>query len=45
MISAGQLKALGAPGKSRSKLLPDVPTMIEQGFPGDPGDAWVGIMT
>jgi len=44
MISGGQLKALAVTGKSRSKLLPDVPTMIEQGFPEIQGDTWVGIM-
>lgn len=44
MISGGQLKALAVTGKSRSKLLPDLPTMIEQGFPEIQGDTWVGIM-
>jgi tripartite-type tricarboxylate transporter receptor subunit TctC len=44
MISGRQLKALAVTGKSRSQLLPDVPTMIEQGFPEIQGDTWVGIM-
>jgi tripartite-type tricarboxylate transporter receptor subunit TctC len=44
MISGRQLKALAVTGKSRSQLLPDVPTMIEQGFPEIVGDTWVGIM-
>lgn len=44
MIAGKQLKALGVTGKTRSQLLPDVPTMIEQGFPEIVGDTWVGIM-
>ncbi|MDB5500223.1 MAG: protein BugT [Tardiphaga sp.] len=44
MIAGGQLRALAVTGKTRSPLLPEVPTMIEQGFPEIEGDAWVGIM-
>lgn len=44
MIAGGRLKALAVTGKTRSALLPDVPTMIEQGFPEIEGDTWVGIM-
>ena len=44
MISGRQLNALAVTGKTRSKLLPDVPTMIEQGFPEIQGDTWVGVM-
>jgi len=44
MIAGRQLKALAVTGKNRSQLLPDVPTMIEQGFPEIQGDTWVGIM-
>jgi tripartite-type tricarboxylate transporter receptor subunit TctC len=44
MIAGGRLKALAVTGKKRSPLLPDVPTMIEQGFPEIEGDTWVGIM-
>ena len=44
MVAGGQLKALAVTGKTRSQLLPDVPTMIEQGFPEIQGDTWVGIM-
>jgi len=32
-IKAGQLKAMGVIGDKRSPLLPDVPTMAEQGYP------------
>lgn len=44
MIAGGRLKALAVTGKTRSALLPDVPTMIEQGFPEIEGDTWVGIL-
>ncbi|KAF0119994.1 MAG: protein BugT [Xanthobacteraceae bacterium] len=44
MIAGGRLRALAVTGKTRSALLPDVPTMIEQGFPEIEGDTWVGIM-
>jgi tripartite-type tricarboxylate transporter receptor subunit TctC len=44
MIAGGRLKALAVTGKTRSALLPNVPTMIEQGFPEIEGDTWVGIM-
>jgi tripartite-type tricarboxylate transporter receptor subunit TctC len=44
MIAGKQLKALAVTGKTRSALLPDVPTMIEQDFPEIQGDTWVGIM-
>jgi tripartite-type tricarboxylate transporter receptor subunit TctC len=44
MIAGGRLKALAVTGATRSALLPDVPTMTEQGFPQITGDTWVGIM-
>lgn len=44
MIAGGRLRALAVTGKTRSALLPNVPTMIEQGFPAIEGDTWVGIM-
>ncbi|WP_252511293.1 Bug family tripartite tricarboxylate transporter substrate binding protein [Phreatobacter aquaticus] len=44
MIAGGRLRALAVTGKTRSALLPDVPTMVEQGFPEIEGDTWVGIM-
>lgn len=44
MIAGGRLRALAVTGKTRSPLQPNVPTMIEQGFPEVEGDTWVGIM-
>lgn len=43
-ISGGTLRALAVTGKTRSVILPNVPTMIEQGFPEIEGDTWVGVM-
>jgi tripartite-type tricarboxylate transporter receptor subunit TctC len=43
-LAGGQLKALGTSGKTRSQQLPNVATMIEQGFPEVEGDTWVGVM-
>src|SRR5262249_58616245 len=33
-IQAGMVRALGTSGKTRSPILPDVPTMTEAGVPG-----------
>jgi tripartite-type tricarboxylate transporter receptor subunit TctC len=42
-IAAGQLRALGVTAEKRSKALPDVPTMIEQGFPDFEVVTWFGF--
>jgi tripartite-type tricarboxylate transporter receptor subunit TctC len=39
----GAVKLVGVFGDKRSPLLPDVPTMIEQGYNVDTGDAWTGV--
>jgi len=43
-VSAGKLKALGTTGKSRSSVLPDVPTVAEAGVPGYEAGIWLGLM-
>ena len=43
-VSAGKLKALGTTGKSRSTVLPDVPTVSEAGVPGYEAGIWLGLM-
>lgn len=44
LLAGGQLKALAVSSRTRSPLLPDAPTMIEQGFPEIEGDTWVGVL-
>ena len=43
-IKAGMVRALGTSGKTRSSILPDVPTMQEAGVPGFNATLWVGFM-
>jgi tripartite-type tricarboxylate transporter receptor subunit TctC len=43
MIRAGKLKALAIMDDSRSHVLPDVPTVVEEGFKGYELFSWVGI--
>lgn len=42
-IQAGKLRALGTTGSQRVALLPDVPTIAEQGLPGFQFATWIGI--
>jgi tripartite-type tricarboxylate transporter receptor subunit TctC len=42
-IQSGKLKALAVTGKTRSALLPGVPTAIESGLPGYDVSAWFGV--
>jgi tripartite-type tricarboxylate transporter receptor subunit TctC len=42
-IKSGKLKALGFGGSTRSKLLPDVPTILEAGVPGYEASQWWGL--
>jgi tripartite-type tricarboxylate transporter receptor subunit TctC len=43
-IKEGTLRALAITSKTRSQILPDVPTMAEAGHPDIEGDSWVGIL-
>jgi len=43
-VQGGQVRALGTTGKTRSKLLPDVPTIAEAGVPGYEATIWLGLM-
>jgi len=43
-LKSGKLKALGTGGKTRSPVLPDVPTIAEAGVPGYEATNWWGIM-
>ncbi len=43
-IKEGRLRALAVTSKTRSQILPDVPTMTEAGYPDIAGDSWVGVL-
>jgi len=43
-IKDGTLRVLAVASKTRSQLLPDVPTMAEAGYPDIEGDSWVGVL-
>ncbi|HUN94963.1 MAG TPA: tripartite tricarboxylate transporter substrate binding protein [Bradyrhizobium sp.] len=43
-IAAGQVRALATTGKTRSGVLPDVPTVDEAGVPGYEATIWLGLM-
>jgi tripartite-type tricarboxylate transporter receptor subunit TctC len=43
-IQSGMVRALATSGKSRSAILPDVPTFAEAGVPGFQATLWVGFM-
>jgi tripartite-type tricarboxylate transporter receptor subunit TctC len=44
-IQAGQLRPLAATSPQRSPVLPDLPTVSEQGYPGFEAVSWIGILT
>jgi tripartite-type tricarboxylate transporter receptor subunit TctC len=43
-VRAGKVKAMGTTGKTRSTVLPDVPTLSEAGVPGYETGIWLGLM-
>ena len=42
-VRAGRIRAIGQTGAQRSPLLPEVPTMVEQGFAGFVVTGWAGM--
>lgn len=40
----GKLRAIGATGRKRFPAVPDVPTLIEQGYPDFEAIAWIGFL-
>jgi len=43
-VRAGKVKAIATTGKTRSDVLPDVPTLSESGVPGYEATIWLGMM-
>jgi tripartite-type tricarboxylate transporter receptor subunit TctC len=43
-VKDGRLRALAVMSKSRSQVLPDLPTIAEAGYPNLDGDGWVGFL-
>ncbi|MEW6452089.1 MAG: tripartite tricarboxylate transporter substrate binding protein [Pseudomonadota bacterium] len=44
LIKDGKLRALAVTSRTRSKSLPDTPTMAESGFPDVEGASWVALV-
>jgi tripartite-type tricarboxylate transporter receptor subunit TctC len=44
LIKSGKIDALAVTSAARSKLLPEVPTVAESGFPGYETTAWFGLL-
>ena len=43
-VKTGRLRPIAATGSTRSKLLPDLPTVAEAGLPGFSASGWYGMM-
>jgi len=43
LVQAGKLRALAVSTATRSKVAPDIPTMIEAGVPGFDATSWFGL--
>lgn len=43
MIESGKLRAIGVSSRERSSLLPDVPSIADQGFPSFERKNWMGV--
>lgn len=44
MVKAGRVNAVALFTKERSPLLPNVPTVVEQGYPQLVGGTWIGLL-
>lgn len=43
-VQSGKLRALGVASASRERILPNIPTLAEQGLPGVEAFAWQGLV-
>jgi tripartite-type tricarboxylate transporter receptor subunit TctC len=44
LAEAGKVRAIAASGKTRSAVMPEIPTVAEAGVPGYEATIWLGIM-
>ncbi|MFC7738088.1 Bug family tripartite tricarboxylate transporter substrate binding protein [Roseomonas sp. GCM10028921] len=44
LVQAGQIRMLAVAGERRAASAPDVPTLLEAGFPGVQADLWYGLL-
>ena len=44
LVKAGKLRAIAATGSHRLALMPDLPTVAEQGLPGFESSVWSGLL-
>jgi len=42
-VRSGKMRAIATTGEKRAPAMPDVPTLVEQGFPGLTAHAWWGL--
>ncbi|MBK8322421.1 MAG: tripartite tricarboxylate transporter substrate binding protein [Betaproteobacteria bacterium] len=43
-VQAGKVRALAVTSAKRSPALPDVPTLVEAGYPGYEASSWIGLL-
>ena len=43
-VKEGKIKGIATTGATRARMLPDVPTVAEQGYPGFESISWLGIL-
>jgi tripartite-type tricarboxylate transporter receptor subunit TctC len=43
-VKGGKVKAIATSGRTRSAIMPDVPTLAEAGVPGYEATIWLGVM-
>ena len=44
LVQSGKVRAIATSGKTRSSIMPDVPTLSEAGVPGYDAVIWLGTM-